>query len=247
MIDIMISLIIPLYNEEENVKIYPKELFPVVDQIAMDFNEKLEYVFVDDGSNDHTLITLNEITKGRTDIKINAHGINRGLGAAIKTGIRYSGGDLIICMDADLTFRPENIRDLLSGYYETHADCVSGSPYLHEGHMGSVAAHRALISKSINVIYRLLLGARITAISPIFRLYTKSAIGSISISSNNFEINAEILAKLLMSGKKIHEVPVPLYQRRFGVSKINIRKEIVNNIKLIYKIINVKYFHASWI
>lgn len=242
----MISLIIPLYNEEENVKIYPTELFPVIEQIGSDFNEQFEYIFVDDGSKDRTLVYLKEISLGRHDIRIHSHGINKGLGAAIKTGIQSAGGDLILCIDADLTFRPENIRNLLSGYHDTHADCISGSPYIHEDHMESVAAHRAVISKSINGIYRLLLGTQITAISPIFRLYTKSAIESISISSNNFEINAEILAKLLMSGKRVHEVPVPLYQRRFGVSKINIKKEILNNIRLIYKIINVKYFHAPW-
>lgn len=242
----MISLIIPLYNEEENVLVYEKELFPIIDQISKEFDEEFEYLFIDDGSTDNTRDFLEKISQHPPKVKIISHGINKGLGAAMKTGIQNADGELIIFLDADLTFRPEYIRNLISGYRMSDADCVSGSPYIHEDHLKSVAFHRLLISKTINEIYRLILGEPITSISPIFRLYKASSIKNIVIVSNNFEINAEILAKLLISGKKVHEVPVPLYKRRYGVSKINIRKEVVNNLKLIFKIIKVRYFHNKW-
>jgi len=73
-----------------------------------------------------------------------------------------------------------------------------------------------------------------------------SALKDLNIVSNNFEINAEILSKLIINGKTIVEVPVPLYKRRYGYSKINVKKEIINNLKLIAKIIKVKYFRTAW-
>jgi hypothetical protein len=66
------------------------------------------------------------------------------------------------------------------------------------------------------------------------------------ITSGNYEINAEILSKLIIQGKRVVEVPVPLLKRKFGVSKINVLKEIKNNIILLYKIVKTKYFHLVW-
>lgn len=67
-----------------------------------------------------------------------------------------------------------------------------------------------------------------------------------NITSNNFEINAEIISRLLISGKTVVEVPVPLLKRRYGVSKINIRKEITNYLLLMGKIFKTKYLYKEW-
>jgi len=242
----MISLIIPLFNEEENLKLYPEELFPVVNNISKKYNIKFEYVFIDDGSSDNTLREIKNLTQDLKFYKIIHHDKNQGMGAAIKTGIKNSSGDCIICMDADLTFRPENIENLLIEFFKTNADCVSGSPYLEKDDLVDVDSYRLFLSKSINLLYRILLRKKITSISPIFRLYKMSALKDLNIVSNNFEINAEILSKLIINGKTIVEVPVPLYKRRYGYSKINVKKEIINNLKLIAKIIKVKYFRTAW-
>lgn len=242
----MISLIIPLFNEEENINLYREDLFPVVKKISEKYNVEFEYIFVDDGSSDNTREMLEKVSYDLEYWKLISHDRNRGLGAAIKTGIENSGGDCIICMDADLTFRPENIEDLLIHFFKTNADCISGSPYLEKEHIMDIEPHRLLLSKSVNLIYRVLLGKRITAVSPIFRLYKKSVFRDMELKSNNFEINAEILSKIIINGKTVEEIPVPLYKRRYGYSKINVKKEIINNIILIGKIVKVKYFHGSW-
>jgi len=242
----MISLIIPLFNEEENINLYREDLFPVVKKISEKYNVEFEYIFVDDGSSDNTREMLEKVSYDLEYWKLISHDRNRGLGAAIKTGIENSSGDCIICMDADLTFRPEHIEDLLIHFFKTNADCISGSPYLEKEHIMDIEPHRLLLSKSVNLIYRVLLGKRITAVSPIFRLYKKSVFRDMELKSNNFEINAEILSKIIINGKTVEEIPVPLYKRRYGYSKINVKKEIINNIILIGKIVKVKYFHGSW-
>ena len=149
-------------------------------------------------------------------------------------------------MDADLTFRPVDVEKLLAKFTETHADCISGSPYLENGLMEEVTPFRLLMSKSVNFLYRVLLGSKITCVSPIFRLYRTKLLRDLNITSNNFEINAEIISKLLIIGKTVVEVPVPLLKRKYGTSKINVRKEIANYMRLMWKIFKTKYLHKEW-
>lgn len=243
----MISIIFPLFNERENVIHYNKDLFPIIDDIGKKFGESFEFVFVDDGSRDDTVERLKETCAGRSDVKIIRHEKNRGMGNAIKSGLVSCSGDIVITMDADLTFRPADVAKLIEKFQETHADCISGSPYLEKGLMEDVAPFRLLMSKSVNFLYRVLLGSRITCVSPIFRLYTHNILHEMHISSKNFEINAEIISKMIITGKVVVEVPVPLLKRKYGKSKINVVKEIKNYILLLYKIFKTKYLHKEWV
>jgi len=243
----MISIIIPLFNERDNVMQYPSDLFPVLDNIAHDCHETFEYLMVDDGSRDDTLDQLNTIARLRRDVIVIHHEKNSGMGTAIRTGISHARGELIITMDSDLTFRPQDVRLLIDAYRKSGADCVSGSPYLMKGLMEEVTPFRLFISRSVNFLYRLLLGGNISCVSPIFRLYKRSIFEEIPVTSNNFEINAEIISKLLIQKKKVIEVPVPLLKRRHGSSKIRITKEIRNYLWLLYRIFRTKYLHQEWI
>ncbi|MFA4825947.1 MAG: glycosyltransferase [Methanoregula sp.] len=242
----MISIIFPLYNERENVIHYNTDLFPIIDDIAEKTGERFEFVFIDDGSKDDTVEQIRLIARNRSDVKVLIHQKNSGMGTAIQTGIGSSHGDLIITMDADLTFRPVDVLKLIEKYRETDADCISGSPYLEKGLMEEVTPFRLLMSKSVNFLYRMLLWSDITCVSPIFRLYRRSTLAGMKISSRNFEINAEIISKLLISGKKVVEVPVPLLKRKYGDSKINVKKEIKNYILLLCRIFKTKYLHMKW-
>ena len=113
--------------------------------------------------------------------------------------------------------------------------------------MEEVTPFRLLMSRSVNFLYRVLLGTGITCVSPIFRLYKRSVLTEMDITSKNFEINAEIISKLIINGKKVVEVPVPLLKRKHGNSKINVRKEVKNYIILLYKIFRTKYLHRDWV
>ena len=242
----MISIIIPLYNERENIQTYNTDLFPVIEQISSEYDEIFEYVLVDDGSRDDTYALIQAIAAQRGDVVAVTNGTNKGMGAAIKNGFSHARGDLFVTMDSDLTFRPEDIRKLLDAYRDGHPDCVSGSPYREKGLMEEVTFFRYVLSASVNTLYRVLLASDITCVSPIFRLYPKRAITGMNIRSNNFEINAEIIAKMLIAKRNVVEVPVKLYRRTHGESKIKIGKEIRNNIYLLGKIAKTKFLKVEW-
>ena len=242
----MISLIVPIYNEEDMLNTYTKDFFPVIDDLKGPLNEIFEILLVDDKSRDSSWDIISGFTKKRSDVIGVRHEKNRGMGGAIKTGIEKSHGSLLIILDADLTFRPEDIRILVEEYHKSPVECISGSPYLCPGLMDDVQPWRMFLSRCVNILYRLLLGAQVTSVSPIFRLYKREVFKDITVLSENFEINAEILSKMIFKGMKIREVPVALHKRQFGLSKAQLGKSIQNHIRILFKIFSVKYLGREW-
>jgi dolichol-phosphate mannosyltransferase len=243
----MISIVIPLYNEVENAALYTEKLFPIVESITQQYNENCEFVLVDDGSRDATLEVLLALQKKQKNVLVIPHGVNKGMGAAVKTGFAHSSGNLIITMDSDLTYRPEDIAKLLEAYYKTGADCISASPYRETNLANEISSpFRLFISKTVNFLYKILLRNDITCVSGIFRLYKKEAFEGMTFESNNFEIDAEIISKLILNGKTVKEISVKLYVREFGESKLNVKKEVINNLKILSKIFKSQYLKKKW-
>jgi dolichol-phosphate mannosyltransferase len=243
----MISIIIPLFNEAENARLYTERLFPVAGPIIERYGETCEYVLVDDGSRDTTLDELNRLKELQKNVVVIPHGVNKGMGVAVRTGLAHSKGDLIIMMDSDLTYRPEDIEKLLAAYRETGADCISASPYRGKDLAEEISSpFRLFISKSVNFLYRVLLQDNLTCVSAIFRLYKKTALDDMALESDNFEICAEIISKLILNGRSVHEIGVKVYTREFGVSKLNVKKEVINNLRILFKIFKAKFFGRRW-
>jgi len=233
-----LSVILPCFNEEENIKRIPEELLPILKNLGMDF----EVIIVDDGSKDYSVTEALKIITNEPRIKLIKHPQNMGAGAAFQTGFQNAESDLLITMDADFTFSPKLIPLLLKTLKENpNIDFVSGSPVLG-GYGKDVQLWRVVISKTINMIYSFLLGQKTTAVTPFFRLYKTEQIKSVPLDSRGFEICSEILFKMAFSGKKFIEAPTPLTKRIHGISHLNYKKEIINHIRLLLKIIKWKFF-----
>ena len=228
----MISIIMPVYNESKNIDRYEKELFTHLNKLKEDF----EIILVNDGSTDDTRMRIEELQSRYKRIICINHPQNMGLGMAIRTGIKHSIGDKVITLDGDLTFHPKYIEMLYSKYIAENIDCVMGSPEL-AGYKDEVPRYRVFLSRCANYIYSILLGSRITAMSPIFRIYNGDKLRGLTLQSTGFDINAEIIMKFIQSKYSFIEVPIPLNIRIFGVSKINNVKEVKNHIKLYMRII----------
>jgi len=242
----MISIIIPLFNEAENARLYPERLFPVAGPIIERYGESCEYILVDDGSKDSTLEELHKLESREKNVVVVPHGVNRGMGVAVRTGLARCRGNIVIMMDSDLTYRPEDIEKLLIAYRQTGADCISASPYHGDLAVEIASPFRLFISKSVNFLYRVMLQDDLTCVSGIFRLYKKGVLDELTLESNNFEICAEIIAKLILNKKTVHEIGVPVHTREFGVSKLNVKKEIINNLRILSKIFRAKYLRRKW-
>lgn len=234
-----LSVVIPCYNEQENVPRIAAEALPVLDGLGYAY----EVIIIDDGSKDATVTEAKKILS--PCVRLVEHGVNKGLGAALRTGIAAAQGELVVFLDSDLTFSPLRIPDLLRAYESNPGiDFVIGSPYLG-GFSKDVPAWRIWISKLANAVYIALLGEKTTSINPIFRLYKTTQLKALSLEAVGFDINAEILFKLVFQGKRFVEVPAELTNRLYGVSKLNYAKEIRRHLVLMFKILKWKMFGFS--
>ncbi len=227
-----ISVIISCFNEAENVKLFDKELLPVLKSLKMPF----EVVLVDDGSTDDTVEEINKLIKRDRGVRLVRHPRNLGLGAGLRTGIANVSGDLTITLDADLTFHPGEIPKLLERFNKGDVDCVIGS-HFGGGKLENIPFHRVFLSKSVNILYSILFGEKISTVSAIFRLYKTEQLKELTLTSKKFDICAEILFKLIQNKRRIAEVPVTLTTRIYGVSKLNNIQEIKNHLKLLFKVL----------
>lgn len=231
-----LSVIIPCFNEEQNVPRYSQELWPVLESLGLSF----EVVIVDDGSKDGTVGAVEAL--GKKEARLARHEVNQGLGAAVRTGITTATGERLVILDGDLTFHPKLIARLLEGSAQNpEADFIIGSPNLG-GYGVGIPAWRLAISKIANFIYYILLGKPITSINQIFRLYKTADLQALPLGAVGFDINAEILFKLVFRGKRFFEVPAELTNRLLGVSKLNYAREIRRHMVLIFKILKWKFF-----
>jgi len=227
-----LSIILPAFNEEDNLVRVESELIPILENIVFDY----QIVIVDDGSKDDTLCIAENLASRNKKIIVAKHERNRGLGAAIQTGIGKATGDLLITLDSDFTFHPNQIPALLKRFEIGDVDCVIGSPALFSSNE-KIPRYRIFLSKTVNSIYTVLLQKNLTAISPIFRIYKTEHLKELELKCCGFEINAEILFKLLEKERRIVEIPASLTVRIHGKSKLNNFKEIKNHLRLINKII----------
>ncbi|MBI3299763.1 MAG: glycosyltransferase family 2 protein [Elusimicrobia bacterium] len=222
----MLSALVPCLDEAESLPALEAALFPALDALSLPY----ETLFIDDGSKDGTAAGLAALAARRPAAKVLTHPANRGIGASLKTGLAAAQGDWLVFLDADLTFHPSLIKELLQKREETGADCVSGSPYL--GGMPGVPWRRRLPSLALNAFYRGLFDSRLTSYTPMFRLYRTADLRALELTSDGFEVSVEVLVKLLRAGKKIAEVAAPLTVRKAGTSKLRRWRELKAHARL---------------
>jgi len=232
-----LSVILPCYNEQDNVKRIPIELIKELDKLKLDY----EIIAINDGSIDGTYDELKKIQKKYSMIKIVNHEKNRGLASAVKTGINHATGELTVTLDADFTYHPRQIKNLIDRYDKGDVDLVMGSPFLTGEYSSDIPRYRLWLTKTGTLLYSIALGEKISCISAIFRLYKTKHLKEIDLNPTpkprgGFSINAEILAKLLFKNYRFVEIPATLTVRQYGESKINNLREIVEQLYLVSKI-----------
>lgn len=237
----MISIVIPAYNEEKNIPRIDTELAPVLDSLKKPY----EIIIINDGSRDKTAEEVLRL-KNKHARLVN-HEKNRGLGSAVRTGIENANGRIIVAYEADFTWAPHYIKELLQIQSKTNADCVIGSHFHKKGKLEgrSKFVPRIFMSKVVNKIYQIILGEKIYSMSSLFRVYKAEPLKELKLESTGFTINAEILVKLVLNKRKIVEVPVILTKRIYGKSSINVPKAVINHLEIIFKTIKWRFFSTK--
>jgi glycosyltransferase involved in cell wall biosynthesis len=208
---VIISLIIPAYNEADCIE---ANLIELEDYLLQSLNDyRWDTIIINDGSSDDTAHILEKLQKSKNWLKVINLPFHYGRGAALRAGFEMATGDVIVTLDADFSYAPYHIKRLVSKLLEEQADIVLASAYRKDGSVKNVPPKRLLISKIGNKILSYMFGSDITVLTCIVRAYEREFIKSLDLHSADKEIHLEILSKAKVLGAKIVEVPADLYWR----------------------------------
>lgn len=222
---IVLSIVLPVYNEERSIN-----------SLLCDLpnNRNIEIIVVDDHSIDNSVQEIQKVREN-IDLKLYRHKVNRGYGGAIITGVKHSKGDVIVTMDSDGQHRPEDIMSLIIPVFEGEADYTIGSRYLGSNHYDLPLVTRlgeAVVEKFMQVFFN----QKIMNNQNGFRAFNKKTVPLFyNTKYSGFTFATEIILRLILSNYEVKECPIKVYHRQFGASKINIRKLTFNLFSCLFR------------
>ncbi len=224
-----ISVIIPAYQEAENLKIILPKLQNILNSIA---HEVLVIDTLETMDNTDSICSDNEC--------MYIHRENGNFyGDAIRTGIKYSRYTRVVIMDADGSHNPEEILTFYSK--SKQYDMVIGSRYCKGGYTDNPLMLQ-LMSYILNMTYRLFFGIKVKDVSNSFRMYYGPHLKELDLVCDNFDIVEEILIRLTRLHPKyqIYETPILFNKRIYGESKRDLWKFIISYIKTMHFLLEIK-------
>lgn len=208
-IKMKLSIIMPAYNEEDTIT----EIIELVEKVRLIKGVKKELIIVDDCSTDSTFDEIMKIKKRYKDIKVVKHNKNKGKGAAIRSGIKFSTGDIAIIQDADLEYNPDDYNILIKPIIEGKAKVVYGSRRLNKSNKQYSGISFFIGGIGITWLFNVLYFTRITDEPTCYKTFRADIIKNISIRNNGFDWEPEVTAKIAKKGIKIHEVAIRYHPR----------------------------------
>jgi dolichol-phosphate mannosyltransferase len=218
------------YNERDNVE-------PLVREIQKELPDA-EVLVIDDNSPDGTGRVADELAAKDPRIHVLHRSGKLGLGTAIVTGMRYAmehDYDFFLNMDADFSHHPRYLPAILAGMAEH--DVMIGSRYVPGGGTVNWPASRKLISRSVNMLVRLLFRMPARDASGAYRCYRVSKLRQVpldQIISRGYSFQQEVLYRCRKAGCRLGETPIVFEDRRAGSSKVNMREAVRSLSMLVY-------------
>lgn len=225
-----ISVVLPIYNEEANIKDVISQILFTLPSMAVNF----EIIAVNDGSIDKTAVILNDLQALDNRIKVISHPVNRGYGAALISGFKQAKNELVLMMDADRQF---NISDIIKfAPYIEDFDLVAGLRIKRKD-----SFFRCLLGFIFKVLVKFIFGIKSKDVNCGFKLFKANLIQNMQLSMQGNLINVEIMALANINKAKVKEIGVNHYPRVNG-------KPTGGNPKVILKAIlsSFRLMHKLW-
>ena len=180
-----------------------------------------EVIVCDDGSTDGSQAIIERERAAHSDIlKVHTSIINLGKGAAVRFGLKYATGELIIIQDADLELDPAEYVNLIQPILSGHAEVVYGSRFRTAN--TNIPRASVLANRFLTFLTNILYGGHLTDMETAYKVFRRDALDGIRLRQVNFDFEAEITAKFLRAKRRIVEVPVKYNPRtRLAGKKIS--------------------------
>ena len=209
-----LSVVVPVYNEERNLR----EVVKVLMESPCPIDR--EWIFIDDKSSDKSLEVLQDLAR-QYGFRLIAQPTNQGKGAAVIRGFKEASGDLIMIQDADFEYDPNDIPSLLEPLIQGKADVVYGSRFKKN----AMQVHRTyhyFVNRFLTVLSNLFSGIYLTDMETCYKIFRADLLKPMRLTSNRFGIEVELTAYVAKVRARIYELPISYFPRtRLEGKKIN--------------------------
>ncbi len=231
-----VTVVVPCYNESESLHFLANTLRGVAATLD---GYDLRFVFVDDGSADGTPELLDKLFGSQPGCSVVVHERNRGVAAAILTGIGHADTEIVCSMDCDCTYDPHQLGTLIPMLGDG-VDMVTASPYHPDGQVRNVPSWRLLLSRGLSALYRGVLRHRFYTYTSCFRVYRRSSVCDLPVREGHFLGVTEMLCLLDLGGGRIAECPAVLEVRLLGRPHMKILRTIAGHLRLLARIARLR-------
>ncbi len=190
----------------------------------------VEFLLIDDGSTDNTLSVMQTCFGDWPEARVLRHETNRGIAAAIETGLRHARTDVVASLDADCTYDPA-ILEPMAALLSDDVDLVVASPYHPRGGVQGVAPWRLALSRTASRLYGGLMRNKLHTYTSCVRVYRRRAVVDLRVEERGFVGVVELLWRLDRQGGKIVEFPAVLHARRAGRSKMRVLRATLRHLR----------------
>ena len=197
----LLTIIVPVYNEEKTVKNVLLSLAKLKETI-----QSIEIIVVNDGSKDETSRILNE-NVNLYDVLIN-NSKNKGKGNAVKNALEKATGNYITFQDADLEYDPNDFTKFINLINKFSPDLIIGSRFIYADYTRSHHFFNKIGNRFITFIFNLFYQTTFTDVYSCYACFKRQLLDHNKLKSNGFEQHAEILCKIVKNGKTFYEVPI---------------------------------------
>jgi len=209
-----LSIVMPVYNEAATVA---SAIERVREATLDDLDVSREIIVVDDGSSDGTRDRLREI-EGRIDV-LRMHDVNRGKGAALRTGFEAATGDIIVVQDADQEYDPREFRRLIMPILAGKADVVYGSRF-RGGEAGRVLYFWHYVgNRLLTTISNMTTNLNLTDMETCYKMFRRECLDGLHLEQNRFGFEPEFTAKLAKGSWRFYEMGIGYDGRTYEEGK----------------------------
>jgi polysaccharide deacetylase family protein (PEP-CTERM system associated) len=225
-----VSVVIPCYNEEPALPYLANTLRRLDEALGGAYD--LRFLLVDDGSTDGTLRLARTLFGDWANVAVLRHDGNRGVAAAIRTGVLASTTEVVCTMDCDCAYDPHELARMIPRL-RSGIDLVVASPYHLDGAARNVPLWRRVLARSLASCYRAVLRQPLSCYTSSLRVYRRSRLLALQIRRERFIGVTEMLARLDLAGAAIVEHPVTLDARLFGRTRLAVARGIAGHLGLL--------------
>ena len=214
-----LSIIIPVFNEEDQIKVTLKKLLKIKKKI-----NNFEIILINDFSTDNTFSTLEKLIENKNQFKL-YNNKKKGLGGAIIEGINKSSGESICIMMSDLSDDIEDFKNYYNIIKEEQLDAVFGSRFMKGSKVIDYPKKKLILNRIFNIATKLLFISDYNDFTNAFKIYKKNALlKTFPLVSESFNIFLELPLKIISRKMKYKIIPISWINRKEGTSKFDIKE-----------------------